>query len=120
MAAEPLQFIAISPLSRPVALHPALEFCMLVAVNQSLNSEPSMHLFKSVVVCVAVAVICGSDISAETPPATTNPTPVELPESTNSIGMEFKLIPAGKFTVGEGNNAHEVTLTEPFKMGIHE
>ena len=83
---------------------------MLVAVNQSLNSEASMHLFITVVVCVAVVAICGCDRSqptppvtsnptqpvgtSPTPPATTNPTPVELPESANSIGMKFKLIPA--------------------------
>ena len=34
--------------------------------------------------------------------------------------MEFKLIPAGTFTMSEGDEAHEVTLTTPFKMGIHE
>ncbi|MDB4533191.1 formylglycine-generating enzyme family protein, partial [bacterium] len=34
--------------------------------------------------------------------------------------MEFKLIPAGKFTMGEGDDAHEVTVAEPFMMGIHE
>ena len=58
---------------------------------------------------------------------TPDPTPVatpvedmELPESADSIGMEFKLIPAGTFTMGEGDSAHEVTLTEPFQMGVHE
>jgi len=34
--------------------------------------------------------------------------------------MEFKLIPAGTFIMGEGDQAHEVTLTKPFKMGVHE
>ena len=42
--------------------------------------------------------------------------------------MEFQLIPAGTFTMGEvsleakrlGGEAHEVTLTRPFKMGVHE
>ncbi len=58
---------------------------------------------------------------------TPDPTPVatpvedmELPESAESIGMEFKLIPAGTFTMGEGDDAHDVTLTKPFKMGVHE
>ena len=58
---------------------------------------------------------------------TPDPTPVatpvedmELPESADSIGMEFKLIPAGTFTMGERDKAHEVTLTKSFKMGIHE
>ncbi len=59
---------------------------------------------------------------------TPDPTPVEdmeLPESAESIGMEFKLIPAGKFIMGDvrgedGWTPYEVTLTKPFKMGIHE
>jgi formylglycine-generating enzyme required for sulfatase activity len=34
--------------------------------------------------------------------------------------MDFKLIPAGTFTRGYGKYAHEVTLTKPFKMGVHE
>ena len=93
---------------------------MLVAVNQSLNSGASMHLFKTVV-GVAVVVICGCYRSQPTPPVgTNNPTPTVLPQFTNSIGMEFKLIQAGTFTMGEGDEAHEVTLTQPFKMGIHE
>ena len=88
-----------------------------------------MNLFKTVVVCLVVVVICGCDRSQPTPPATTNnPTPVELPEPADSIGMEFKLIPAGTFTMGEGDDAqmdegddaHEVTLTQPFKIGVHE
>ncbi|MDE0866082.1 MAG: formylglycine-generating enzyme family protein [Rubripirellula sp.] len=80
-----------------------------------------MNILKSAVVFVTVIAICGCDQGLPTPPVATNkPAPVELPESTNLIGMKFKLIPAGKFTMGEANNAHEVTLTEPFKMGIHE
>nr|WP_271960234.1 SUMF1/EgtB/PvdO family nonheme iron enzyme [Rubripirellula sp.] len=59
------------------------------------------------------------------PNKTNGPTPVELPESINSIGMEFKLIPAGTFTMGDASGdddetPHEVTLTQPFKMGVHE
>ena len=64
-----------------------------------------MHLFKSVVVCGVVIAICGCDRS---------------PGSARSIGMEFKVIPAGTFTMGEGHKAHEVRITRPFKMGVHE
>ncbi|MDE0866565.1 MAG: hypothetical protein OSA98_22515, partial [Rubripirellula sp.] len=79
----------------------------------------SIHLFKTVAIGVAVAVIFGCDRSQPTPPvASNNPTPVELPESADSLGMEFKLIPAGTFTMSEGDDAHEVTLTKPFKMGV--
>ena len=95
-----------------------------------------MNLVKSAVVCVAVVVMCGCDQGQRTPPVATsnpvpakdsnpapvktnNPAPVNLPESTNSIGMKFKSIPAGTFRRG-GVYAHEVTLTQPFKMGVHE
>lgn len=39
---------------------------------------------------------------------------------TNSIGMEFKPIPAGTFTMGEGDTAHQVTLKKSFEMGVFE
>jgi len=44
---------------------------------------------------------------------------------TNSIGVDFRLIPAGTFTMGDaagGSNEkpHRVTLTKPFYMGVHE
>jgi formylglycine-generating enzyme required for sulfatase activity len=42
------------------------------------------------------------------------------PESKNSIGMAFKLLPGGVFTMGDGNDAHEVTLTQPFELGVYE
>ena len=44
----------------------------------------------------------------------------KTPDIKNSIGMKFKPIPAGTFTMGEGDTAHQVTLTKPFEMGVHE
>ncbi|MGI9443231.1 MAG: formylglycine-generating enzyme family protein [Rubripirellula sp.] len=83
-----------------------------------------MSICKFTVVCVAVLAMCGCDQGQPKPPVPTpGPTPVEdmvLPESADSIGMECKLIHAGKFIMGEGDQAHEVTLTKPFKMGVHE
>ena len=47
----------------------------------------------------------------------------------NSIGMEFASIPAGKFLMGspatekersQDETQHEVTLTQGFRMGVHE
>jgi len=43
--------------------------------------------------------------------------PVEI---VNSIGMKLKLIPAGEFLMGDGSGAHQVTLTKPFYLGVHE
>jgi formylglycine-generating enzyme required for sulfatase activity/serine/threonine protein kinase len=42
------------------------------------------------------------------------------PPLTNSIGMEFKLLPGGTFTMGEGSEAHQVTLTKAFELGVYE
>lgn len=51
------------------------------------------------------------------------PTPATL---TNSIGMEFVLIPAGTFRMGSPDGepderpVHPVTISQPFYIGIHE
>ena len=51
------------------------------------------------------------------------------PQITNSIGMKLARIPAGKFLMGSPENEpghkddehqHEVVLTQPFHMGVHE
>ncbi len=44
---------------------------------------------------------------------------------TNSIGMKLKLLPAGQFVMGSDQReadkrTHQVTLTKPFYVGIHE
>jgi formylglycine-generating enzyme required for sulfatase activity len=41
-------------------------------------------------------------------------------ETENSIGMKLSVIPAGTFIMGEGDDAHEVTLTKPFMLGTYE
>ena len=112
----------------------------LLLVKEPLTTGANVNPFKCAVVCVAVVVMCGCDQEQRktlrpTPPGpskqemlTPDPTPVEdmeLPESADSIGMEFKLIPAGTFTMGDASGdddetPHEVTLTKPFKMGVHE
>jgi formylglycine-generating enzyme required for sulfatase activity len=38
----------------------------------------------------------------------------------NSINLSLKKLPAGKFVMGEGPDAHEVTLTRPFYLGVYE
>ena len=106
----------------------------LLLVNKTLTTGANVNLFKSAAVCLVVVVMCGCDQEQRktlrptppgpTPPGPTpqkemltpDPTPVatpvediELPESANSIGMKFKLIPAGTFIMGEGNQAHRVT-----------
>ena len=81
----------------------------------------NVNLFQSAVVLVAVLAICGCDQGQpRTPVATNNAAPAQLPESTNSIGMKFKLIPTGMFTMGGGGVSRKVTLTQSFQMGVHE
>jgi len=120
----------------------------LLLVKEPLTTGANVNPFKCAVVCVAVVVMCGCDQEQRktlrpTPPGpskqemltemfppdpTPDPTPVEdmeLPDSADSIGMKFKLIPAGTFTMGDASGQddetpHEVTLTQPFKMGVHE
>ncbi len=41
-------------------------------------------------------------------------------ETTNSIGMKLTVIPPGEFKMGEGEAAVDVTLTKPFRFGLHE
>ena len=50
-----------------------------------------MHLFKSVVVCLAVIVICGCDRSQATSPATTNPTPIDRVERDGPAATKGRL-----------------------------
>jgi formylglycine-generating enzyme required for sulfatase activity/serine/threonine protein kinase len=44
----------------------------------------------------------------------------KLPTRKNSIGMTFRLLPGGVFTMSEGKEAHKVTLTKPFEIGVYE
>ena len=41
----------------------------------------------------------------------------KLPPRKNTLGMAFKLLPGGTFTMGDGNAAHQVTLTKAFELG---
>lgn len=89
--------------------------------NQYLTPGARVNLFKSVVACISVVwSVCGHDLSAETPPKSTNQNAVELPELANSIGMKFKLIPAGTLAMGQGDKAYRVTISQPFQFGIYE
>ncbi len=38
----------------------------------------------------------------------------------NSLGMAFKLIPGGKFRMGEGKESHDVTITRPYYLGVFQ
>ena len=49
----------------------------------------------------------------------------KIPPLRNSIGIELKLLPAGRFTMGQAGGdsdetPHQVTLTRPFYIGVYE
>ena len=78
-----------------------------------------MSICKFTVVCVAVLAICGCDRGQPTPTVASNLKPVatpveemELPISATSIGMKFKLIPAGTFTMGDASGEDDETPHE--------
>ena len=94
---------------------------ILAVIKPSLNSGSDVNRLTSLTICVAIAVMCGCDRGQPAPSASIYTLgPVALPESADSIGMKFKLIPAGTFAMGEGVEKQDVTLTKPFKMGVHE
>lgn len=41
-------------------------------------------------------------------------------ETTNSIGMKLAIIPPSEFAMGEDDQIVDVTLTKPFRFGVHE
>jgi formylglycine-generating enzyme required for sulfatase activity len=48
---------------------------------------------------------------------------LQFPARKNSIGIEFKLLPAGTFTMEKANGrstAHQVTFTKPFEIAVYE
>jgi formylglycine-generating enzyme required for sulfatase activity len=79
-----------------------------------------------------------SAVSESEPPRRLSNSPASIPKTLasqklssalaegvqNSIGMEFKLIPGGRFTMGsadgEFETPHEVTLTRSFELGVYE
>lgn len=80
-----------------------------------------MNIFKSVVACLNVIILFwGHSLSAETPTNSTNRTSVEFSESANSIGMKFKLIPAGTLPMRQGDKPYLVTVPQTVQLGIYE
>ncbi|MDC3225022.1 formylglycine-generating enzyme family protein [Mariniblastus sp.] len=85
--------------------------------NEKLNAELEKHSDIEAPVAPETTGATGKARSVKSP---ANGTLVKLTESTNSIGMKFKLIPGGTFTMGRLDRQHEVMLTKSFKMGVHE
>jgi formylglycine-generating enzyme required for sulfatase activity len=60
------------------------------------------------------------DVLSRFPVKMLAPVIAQLPVRQNSIGMQFKRLPGGVFTMGNGGDAHQVTLTNPFELGVYE
>nr|WP_321419432.1 formylglycine-generating enzyme family protein [uncultured Methanomethylovorans sp.] len=59
------------------------------------------------------------NVSIDNNTASTN-TQLNLETYTNSIGMEFVLIPSGEFEMGYGSSVHEVTIGQAYYLGKYE
>ena len=53
------------------------------------------------------------------PASELSPVIVKMPVKSNTLGMSFKSLPGGTFTMGEGSKAHQVTLTNAFDLGVY-
>jgi formylglycine-generating enzyme required for sulfatase activity len=84
-----------------------------------------------VLVLVAAVMLPGGPQTPNNPPPATPLTPALRPvEVTNSLGMKLVLIPPGKFVMGsppeeqdskpDERPQHQVSITRPFYLGVHE
>jgi formylglycine-generating enzyme required for sulfatase activity len=90
----------------------------------------ALYLAASAVLAVVGFCVWRAIQSGDDPQAKDNRPPASLAgDFTNSIGMQFVLIPAGKFMMGSPNGEagrfddevqHEVEIPRPFYMGVHE
>jgi formylglycine-generating enzyme required for sulfatase activity len=82
------------------------------------------HVLLMTLLLVAVVGCGNSDTSpdeqAVQPEADTSESTQAGDPLVNSIGMKFLQIPSGTFTMGENDEAHQVTLTKGFELGVYE
>ena len=57
-------------------------------------------------------------VLSQLPSNVLSPVIVKMPVKSNSIGMAFKPLPGGTFTMGEGSEAHQVT--KAFELGVYQ
>ena len=80
------------------------------------------HVLLMTLLLVAVVGCGNSDTSpdeqAVQPEADTSESTQAGDAIVNSIGMNFVQIPSGTFTMGENDEAHQVTLTKGFELGV--
>ena len=113
---------------------------MPVVGQANVGDGGRVNIFKYVSVFLTVIAICGCDRGLTTPPDETNNSapartksaaPVDSTEWNNSIGMKFKLIPAGTFKMGSDfakpqpflthfESIHQVKHTRSFLLGSYE
>jgi len=76
-------------------------------------------------VVLAAALLAAPGCSSQPEPSQGNTDQTEPPKELTldlggGVAMKLVLISAGKFTMGEGEDQHEVTLSKPFYMGVTE
>lgn len=113
--------------SESASLKDQLVTALHARCRQSLTSQDVPKVLADYVVLQRLAPQAVDDLLSELETLPANvlsqfPASVllRLSPQRNSIGMEFKLLPGGTFTMGEGKEAHQVTLTKPFEIAVYE
>ena len=85
------------------------------------SASRAVEYDESIVIPPAVLQVLSASQLSQLPPSVLS----QLPPHKNTIGMEFKLLPGGTFTMGDAigdddETPHQVTLTKAFELGVYE
>ena len=100
---------------------PVLEELLHTGMVAPLSFQEEKHI---------VRMLSGNSTSKPTTLHAVAPRQIELPNYTNSIGMKFKVIPAGTFMMGNTQHTaddevaetlqHQVRISRPFYLGVYQ
>jgi serine/threonine protein kinase len=114
------------PLSEVIPSREAIPEALSIAVTRAISLDPNVRPTATELVDELEAVLRPVLVvppAVVVPPKPRTVVPAPLPQTfVNSIGMEFVLVPPGKFLMGSDRNSnekpvHEVTIGYPFYLG---
>ncbi len=79
----------------------------------NLYQEKPLFLAMATLMFCFLMIGCGTKLSNQDAKTTT-------PQNANAIGMEFKPLSGGTFTMGSDDDARQVTLSKTFELGVYE
>ena len=91
---------------------------LLLRQPESPTSEMNMK-FLNYVFLVGFSALVGCS-SEDKSSLKTRDVPIELSESTNSVGMKFKSLPAGSYTTNITGSTETIEVAKPIEFGVHE